>query len=109
MINYVYEYPKEDLLVYSLLVMSEMDLRGIEIKKLDNFNNYFAGVYVKNIPNYENYVLFAKHHTKRYLLQCFYNLQEKFDRGQGDFNRKTYLDICKAVEESGISLMIYSN
>ena len=90
LINYVYEYPREDLLAYSLLVMSEMNERGIEIKKLDNFDKYFAGVYVKNIPNLENYVPFARHHTKRYLLQCFYNLQEKFDRGQKDFSKELY-------------------
>ena len=93
LINYVYEYPREDLLAYSLLVMSEMNERGIEIKKTENFDSYFSGVYVKNIPNLENFAPFKNHHNNRYLLQCFYNLQEKYDRGQKDFRYGLYLDL----------------
>ena len=93
LINYVYEYPREDLLAYSLLVISEMNERGIEIKKTENFDSYFSGVYVKNIPNLENFIPFKEHHNNRYLLQCFYNLQEKYDRGQKDFRYGLYLDL----------------
>ena len=93
LINYVYEYPREDLLAYSLLVMSEMNERGIEIKKTENFDSYFSGVYVKNIPNLESFIPFKNHHNNRYLLQCFYNLQEKYDRGQKDFRYGLYLDL----------------
>lgn len=93
LINYVYEYPREDLLAYSLLVMSEMNERGIDIRKTENFDSYFSGVYVKSIPNLENFVPFKEHHNNRYLLQCFYNLQEKYDRGQKDFRYGLYLDL----------------
>ena len=93
LINYVYEYPKQDLLAYSLLVISEMTERGIDIRKTENFDSYFSGVYVKNIPNLENFVPFKNHHNNRYLLQCFYNLQEKYDRGQKDFRYGLYLDL----------------
>ena len=33
---------------------------------------------------------FYKHHGYRYLKQCFYNLQEKYDRGQKDFGYEVY-------------------
>ena len=56
LINYIYEYPKQDLLAYSLLVISEMTERGIDIRKTQNFDSYFSGVYVKSIPNLENFV-----------------------------------------------------
>lgn len=85
LINYVYEYPKQDLLAYSLLVISEMQKRGLEIRKFESYYRYFEGVYVKDIPDYQHFVPFKNHHNNRYLLQCFYNLQEKYDRGQIDF------------------------
>lgn len=34
-----------------------------------------------------------KEHDRRYLLQCFYNLQEKYDRGQKDFTSENYKKI----------------
>ena len=43
--------------------------------------------------------IFVKHHTDRYLMQCFYNLQEKYDRGQKDFDRETYEKLLKFICE----------
>lgn len=80
LINYIYEYPKENLWAYSDMVISEMNKRGFIIKSLDNILNYFKGVKFTTMEN-----PFPDHHNNRYLLQCFYNLQEKFDRGQKDF------------------------
>lgn len=99
LINYVYEYPREDLLAYSLLVISEMTERGIDIRKTENFDSYFSGVYVKIIPNLENFIPFKEHHNNRYLLQCFYNLQEKYDRGQKDFDSSRYWKIFNIVRD----------
>lgn len=87
LINYVYDYPKHDLLAYSILVRFEMLRRGFRFQTL-NFDKYFDGVYVKDIPDYQHFEPFIRHHTNRYLLQCFYNLQEKYDRGQKDFSRE---------------------
>jgi uncharacterized protein (TIGR02328 family) len=87
LINYVYECPKENLLLYSRMVIREMIKREYKIKSWENYNNYFKdisnGVVVDKNP-------FPNHHTDRYLKQCFYNLQEKYDRGQKDFDRKNY-------------------
>ena len=81
LINYIYEYPKDNLHSYCLLVMNEMDQRGYKIKAIDNFYDYFFGDgrrYLNWIDNNP----FPEHHNDRYLRQCFYNLQEKYDRGQ---------------------------
>lgn len=90
LINYVYEYPKENLKLYARYVMVDMIRRGVKIKSLDNFNKYFGDLTLNT-----NYLIkqtnpFPQHHTDRYLKQCFYNLQEKYDRGQKDFDRETY-------------------
>ena len=42
---------------------------------------------------------FKYHHNDRYLLQCFYNLQEKYDRGQKDFDKETYLKLENFIRE----------
>lgn len=87
LINYVYEYEKIDLHEYSLMVMKEINHRGYNLK-LDNFLAYFSNtVFCKGRGLYTP---FQRHHTQQYLIQCFYNLQEKFDRGQKDFSREEY-------------------
>lgn len=79
LINFVYEYSKDDLLFYSVLVIQEMRFRGYKIK-LDNFQEYFKEyqqLLYKSIssPPFQNKM------TDRYLKQCLYNLQEKYDCG----------------------------
>lgn len=75
LINFVYDYPKEDLMAYSLKVMSEMQNRGYRFNA-SNFHSYFRGI------NYKHILFpFAKKMTDRYLRQCLYNLQEKYDCG----------------------------
>lgn len=90
LINYVYCYPKENLLYYSVLVVNEMNHRGFKTK-MENFLEYFNGDAFDKAVNFnDGDNPFPRHHNKRYLLQCFYNLQEKFDRGQKDFLKDKY-------------------
>lgn len=91
LINYIYEYPKDDLLVYSVMVMAEMQKRGYKINT-SNYNNYFSRFdVIKTMKKIDsNYKPFKNHHNFRYLQQCFYNLEEKYDRGQADFSQKQY-------------------
>ena len=90
LINYVYEYHKESLLLYTQYVINEMSRRGYKIKSFDNYYRYFMG-YIVDLEDVINEVNpFPDHHTDRYLLQCFYNLQEKYDRGQKDFTKEEY-------------------
>lgn len=85
LINYVYEYDKKDLGIYSNLVIKEMLSRGIKINNWKNYEEYFKGETFYYNELYE-YKPFKNHHNKRYLLQCFFNLDEKCCRGQKDFD-----------------------
>ena len=94
LINYVYEYPKEHLFAYSLEVISEMQRRNILVKAWGNFDAYFNEFRSQYLVNHKQIEKpFPDHHNNRYLLQCFYNLQEKYDRGQKDFRYGLYLDL----------------
>lgn len=86
LINYIYAYDKLDLLVYSDLVLTEMLKRGYKLNTA-HYNNFFGTF---DILYEADYKPFKYHHDNRYLKQCFYNLQEKFDRGQADFTLNTY-------------------
>lgn len=77
LINFIYYYEKEHLLLYSNLVMAEMRERGYQIRTMENYNKYFEGILstgnvLKCFPDKMN---------DRYLKQCYYNLQEKYDCG----------------------------
>lgn len=82
LVNFIYEYPKKDLLLYSLKVILTMQRRGYNIN-LKNFIDYFL---IKDYKEMQKILLsnaktFVKKMSKRYLLQCYYNLQEKYDCG----------------------------
>lgn len=82
LINFVYEYDFGHLLGYNNIVIAEMEKRGYKIN-LDNADNYFKPLIKENhgykIPFYE--CLFEEKMNERYLKQCLYNLQEKYDCG----------------------------
>ena len=69
----------------------------IEQNDIQNIQQYFNltdEVMYLGIPNADKFkletIIFKNHHNQRYLNQCFYNLQEKYDRGQKDFDYDTY-------------------
>ena len=78
LINYIYNYPKSTLKTYADKVVKEMQNRGYEIKKWDNYNEYFEGV-VDDGMNF-------KEHNDTYFEICYWNLYEKYIRGQKDFD-----------------------
>lgn len=100
LINYIYEYPRVNLFNYTILVINEMKNRGYKVKTMSNFDNYF-----KNIENDDDLDKgscfgenpFPKHHNYRYFLQCFYNLQEKYDRKQKNFSEEEYYNLVWEV------------
>ena len=85
LINYIYEYPKSDLLKYTELVLAEMRGRGVNIRTFDKMERYFEGVEAEAIP-----VPYARHHDNTYLTICYYNLFEKFLRGQKDYTKEQF-------------------
>ena len=78
LINYVYEYHEEDMDIYSDMVLHELKFRG------------FKPTYGEELLGIPDRKPFPNHHTDRYLLQCFFNLQEKYERGQRDFTEDRY-------------------
>lgn len=66
----------------------EMKKKNIAIKSLTNADNYFEGIGVipKQIKNIARY----KEHDNKYLLICFFNLLEKYRKGQKDFDKETF-------------------
>lgn len=68
------------LLLYANMVADEMENRGYKIN-IKNFDKYYMRLNLKEevVPFYEN--LFEGWHNDRYLTQCYYILQEKFDNG----------------------------
>lgn len=82
LINFVYDYDFGHLLGYTNMVIAEMENRGYKMN-LENARNYFDPL-IRNaqgfkMPFYEN--LFKEKMNDRYLKQCLYNLQEKYDCG----------------------------
>lgn len=80
-INFIYEYKQMHLAYYSKLVVIEMQKRGYKYN-LDNLYNYFKPS-IKNLSTDINLKedLFKDKMNYRYLTQCYYNLQEKYDCG----------------------------
>lgn len=86
LINYVYAYPKIYLAHYAELVANEMLARGYHIKSWDGYLTYL----VKDISEEEfeqdrRSPHIFNEHDFNYLTICFYNLLEKYMRGQKDF------------------------
>lgn len=88
LINYIYTYPKEYLFNYSLEVISQIRRRDIKIRSLDNFNNYFNSVLHKHLIDIED--LRFSEHNNEYLAICYWNLREKYLRGQKDFKKECF-------------------
>lgn len=98
LINYIYKYSKKNLDVYSKYVMKEMYDRDYRFN-ITNYVEYFFGNYpvelIKNDLKYEfwedlDYSIPFKEHNKEYLTICYYNLKEKYIRGQKDFTKEIW-------------------
>ena len=94
----MYEYPKEDLYTYSLMVIKELTKRGYHITNFDNFYEYFGiGFGSGNTLNTVD-TPFKNHHNLEYLEICYYNLKEKYIRKQVGFDYKTFVMLKNYVE-----------
>ena len=92
LINYIYNYDKRYLLNYSQSVMREMLKRGYQIKSYLNYQLYFLHVDSLGIERFTE-------HNLTYLTICYYNLQEKYIRGQKDFSYEQMKDLTKFYKE----------
>lgn len=87
LINYIYEYPKEDLYIYTQIVLKEMRARNITIRTIDKMDRYFVDL---RLSENEYYPPYSRHHNDEYLTICYYNLYEKYIRGQKDFTAEQF-------------------
>ena len=95
LINYVWEYDISHLISYYVLLEEEFKRRGYifnkkTLSKVLAKSGNFVELVEKPFPN---------HHTTRYMIQNFFNLEEKFDRGQKDFNVVNYMHLYRYVNE----------
>lgn len=105
LINYIYEYSRNDLYNYTVLVINEMRRRNYRVNSFKYFQDYF--LYDPSFDFYCEYDPFHKHHNNTYLLMCYYNLAEKHLRGQKDFDDETFYklkdfvrnEITKSIEK----------
>lgn len=89
LINYIYNYPKDYLYTYSNLVLNEMKKRSYQIKKWDNYNEYFESLRFSK-PNMD---LIYSESCSEYFEICYWNLREKYLRGQNDFTKDIYYNM----------------
>ena len=76
LVNKVKEYPVGQFVTYTSWVFFEMKKRG-KNPLWKNFSRYFDGIDVVYLAQ----DVFVGWHNDRYLRQCYYNLQEKYDCG----------------------------
>lgn len=76
LVSYVKEYDKKFFYSYVLQVVREMNSRKINYqeKYFEEIRDFCCKLPMRKYNNYPE-------HSDRYLKQCYYNLQEKYDRG----------------------------
>ena len=79
LVNKVMKYPIEHFYRYAFNVFEEMERRNYKVDEA-KFSKWFNAIWYKNVI-IKNDELFMRWHNDRYLAQCYYNLQEKYDCG----------------------------
>lgn len=86
LVNKLLEYPSDHFEGYCRMVRMELEKRGCNLTKtaMDDFNrNLSAAKAMKAFAETTDAeTLFGNWHTNRYLWQCYFNLQEKYDCGR---------------------------
>lgn len=80
LVNRIMDYPLEHFYEYTCIVANEMRHRGYSCNTF-KFANQFEKI--MDLPFYHISFekLFSNWHNDRYLRQCYFNLQEKYDCG----------------------------
>lgn len=78
LVNRIMDYPIQHLITYAQYVVIEMRYRGYTVDT-SKFKLYTSGGDLEALVPRDR--LFGDWHNARYLDQCYYNLQEKFDCG----------------------------
>ena len=93
LINYIWKYEEQDrnkqLASYYYLLEKEFNNRGFK------FRDNCPVIYFEDYDNKP----FKEYHNVQYLMQCFFNLQEKYIRGQKDFSEEQYNKLMDFVRK----------
>ena len=82
LVSYVMNYDKLYFLRYVELVVNELNKRKIKHQKKyydELFDFCYYPFHIVELEEKDNFIY--KEHNNRYLAQCYYNLEEKYDRG----------------------------
>lgn len=94
LVNKILNYPLSHFRFYSALVCYEMLARGYKCD-VSRFNKYLSLGSAVIKPQ-----LFKEWHDDRYLIQCYFNLQEKYDCGgitEAEWKKITDSEIVRNV------------
>lgn len=84
LVNKIMDYNLEHLIMYTKLVINEMNNRNYNISQ-KSFNSFLKNLKISkkqyNNINLDFDDIFSGWHNKRYYKQCYYNLEEKYDCG----------------------------
>lgn len=99
LINFVYEYEKVDLLIYTQWFLQEMEKRGFKFD-LKNYYEYFKDLDQDDVKDINTQWItasgiFERHMNREYLQICCWNLYEKLIRGQKGFTEEAKWFIYK--------------
>lgn len=82
LVNKVLDYGVQHFKQYSNIVLKEMNKRGYKISK-QSYENFIENIYKAECENKFGIMfcndLYEYWMDDRYLIQCYYNLQEKYD------------------------------
>ena len=77
LVNKIMDYSEFEFSTYVHLIYMEMNKRGYNC----DLNKYLKWSTMSGVLNWTGEGIFKNWHTERYLRQCLYNLQEKYDCG----------------------------
>lgn len=99
LVNKVMDYPISHLYLYTDIVVLELLDRGYKVSPvaLKKFEDSMRNIDYNYDDIVEESELFKQWHNKDYLIQCYYNLQEKYDCGM--INPYDWRRIEATVEE----------
>ena len=92
LVNKIMDYPIEEFNEYAERVRDEIIKRGHNCY-FGNFSKWQTKTNIERIDG----EIFKGWHNKRYLMQCFYNLQEKYDCG--GVPEEEWKRLCVKVKE----------
>lgn len=75
LVNKILDYPDDEFNTYTIMVAKEMEKRGYTVDK-ERFWRWR-----RDFNTVIESTVFRGWHDQRYLRQCYYNLEEKYDRG----------------------------